>query len=130
MTVESIKQSSNPSPTADQINKSQKAPFDHLPTRHPQLSCITPRTIPKGTNIMLQNSLGAGQSFNLGSFMIVFFVAFSVIILDSIFLGPILFYRIEDDAGDALLRRRLRNSGLDQFAGRRRPLHNENGLIR
>ena len=53
-----------------------------------------------------------------------------MIILAAIFLGAILINGIEDDAGNALMRRYLLYGSLDQLARRRRPLNNENGLIR
>ena len=61
----------------------------------------------KGSFLRQGLRVGRGQAaalFNLGSLMIVFFVAFSVVVRGAIFLGAILFYTIEDDASDALLR--------------------------
>jgi len=60
---------------------------------------------------------------------IVFVVVFRVVILATIFFGTILFDAIEDDAGNALMSRHALYGGLDQVAGRRTPLNDENGLI-
>ena len=60
---------------------------------------------------------------------IVFVVVFRVVILAAIFFCAILFDAIEDDAGNALMSRHALYGGLDQVAGRRTPLNDENRFV-